>query len=187
MYIQKYKWIQIRWVENTGPYRKLLPLLEEKWGEDCLIITLDDDTEYHPQLIENYVKDYNEHKVSIAYRGFTLDLASEMNYNNRIHPTLEKCISNFSTGKGGVVYNPTLFRDKTIFNKSGYMLAATNDDIWFNFVRMKSDIPLVIKNKPYMITDNTSTEYALFSNFNNSANTSMMKDVWDFLDKLCEV
>ena len=26
--------IELNWVENIGPYRKLLPLLKEKWNED---------------------------------------------------------------------------------------------------------------------------------------------------------
>ena len=38
---------EITWCENIGPYRKLLPLLKKKYEEDCLIITIDDDTEYH--------------------------------------------------------------------------------------------------------------------------------------------
>ena len=37
---------EIVWVENTGSFRKLLPLLKRKWDEDCLIITIDDDHYY---------------------------------------------------------------------------------------------------------------------------------------------
>ena len=57
--------------KNTGPYRKLLPLLKDKWDEDCIIITLDDDVIYYTKLIKNLVNDYNKHKCSIGYRGFT--------------------------------------------------------------------------------------------------------------------
>ena len=42
--------IDINWVNNTGSYRKLLPLLKDKWDEDCIIITIDDDNIYHPKL-----------------------------------------------------------------------------------------------------------------------------------------
>src|SRR5215831_20266103 len=31
---------ELRWCPNTGPFRKLLPLLEEKFDEDALIVTL---------------------------------------------------------------------------------------------------------------------------------------------------
>ena len=35
---------KVFWGNDIGPYGKLLPLLKKKWKEDCLIITLDDDT-----------------------------------------------------------------------------------------------------------------------------------------------
>ena len=36
--------IELKWVNNQGSYRKLIPLLKEKWNDDCIIITIDDDT-----------------------------------------------------------------------------------------------------------------------------------------------
>ena len=45
-YINDNSIIDIKWVKNIGPYRKLLPLLKDKWDEDCIIITIDDDTIY---------------------------------------------------------------------------------------------------------------------------------------------
>ena len=39
-FIEKNSLIEVKWVENTGSYRKLLPLLKEKWNEDCIIITI---------------------------------------------------------------------------------------------------------------------------------------------------
>ena len=36
-FINKNNLFEIRWCKNTGPYRKLLPLLKEKYQEDCLI------------------------------------------------------------------------------------------------------------------------------------------------------
>ena len=47
--------INVKWVKNIGSYRKLLPLLKEKWREDCFIITIDDDTIYDSHLIENLI------------------------------------------------------------------------------------------------------------------------------------
>ena len=60
--------IDIKWVKNTGPYRKLLPVLKDKWDEDCIIITIDDDTIYHDNLIENLVNDYNKYKCVVGLR-----------------------------------------------------------------------------------------------------------------------
>jgi len=36
--------LHIHYVKNTGPYRKLLPLLRRTWDEDVCIVTVDDDT-----------------------------------------------------------------------------------------------------------------------------------------------
>ena len=76
---------QIIWGNDIGPYGKLLPLLKEKWNEDCLIITIDDDTVYDNNLIKNMVNDYNKHKCVINYRGFTpkMNVLSDFDYNKR--------------------------------------------------------------------------------------------------------
>ena len=46
------------WTENTGPYRKLLPLLTDKQKEDCIIITADDDTVYDKNMIFEYINQF---------------------------------------------------------------------------------------------------------------------------------
>jgi hypothetical protein len=39
------KYFSIIYTNNIGPHRKLLPLIAKKWHEDCVVITVDDDTE----------------------------------------------------------------------------------------------------------------------------------------------
>ena len=77
--------IEIGWVKNTGSYRKLLPLLRDKWDEDCIIIIIDDDTIYDSHLIEYLIKDYTEQNCVIGYRGFTpsFDKLENFNYKKR--------------------------------------------------------------------------------------------------------
>src|ERR1043166_8544361 len=53
---------ELRWCPNTGPFRKLLPLLEEKFDENCLIVTIDDDTVYTSTFLEKIVGDFNRYK-----------------------------------------------------------------------------------------------------------------------------
>ena len=50
--------LKIHYTENTGPYRKLLPILRNKWKEDCLIITVDDDKIYEKTLVSSMVAQY---------------------------------------------------------------------------------------------------------------------------------
>lgn len=63
---------EITYVENTGSYRKLLPALREHWYEDCLIITVDDDKIYEPDMISKMVEHFKltGEKNIVANRAF---------------------------------------------------------------------------------------------------------------------
>ena len=84
-FIENNEFIEVKWGKDIGPYGKLLPLLKEKWNDDCIIITIDDDTIYDSDLIKNLVNDYNKYKCVVGYRGFTpkMDKFENFNYNNR--------------------------------------------------------------------------------------------------------
>lgn len=170
--------ITVSWTENTGPFRKLLPLLKEKWDEDCLIITFDDDVEYKKNLIENMVKDYDVHKCVINYRGFTLDI-NNINYNHRIK-TIPKYLYNFPTGNAGILYHPRFFikTKDIIFDKNIYTdCCKTGDDIWFMFMRICNNIECYIDSKPYKTKCNiTKSALCLNYNFKNNNNTIMLRN-----------
>lgn len=173
--------ITVTWVKNTGPYRKLLPLLEKVWNENCLIITIDDDTEYHKDLIKNLINDYETHKCVVNYRGFTMKFVEleNISYFNRESSLKKKYLYNFPTGKGGILYHPSFFHKtgKLIFNEKIYKeTCPVGDDIWFCFVRICNEVDCYIDNKPYMIGDHT-TSYSLFGNYNskNNLNTINIK------------
>lgn len=179
---------EIRWVMNTGPYRKLLPLLKEKWDEDCLIITIDDDTEYNPSLISNLVKYYYLYNCVINFRGFTLKKTNnKFSYTDRDKMcNLHKY--NFFTGKGGVLYHPSFFykTKDVIFNYTIYLkFCKTTDDVWFNLMRMCNNVNCYLDNFPYMIKDNTST-YGLYINYNskNDTNTKNINNTIIILNKI---
>lgn len=180
---------EIRWVSNIGPYRKLLPLLSEKMNEDCLIITIDDDTEYNSSLISDYVNDWQVHHCCIAYRGFTMYIGNTMReityeHRDKLNP---KSIYNFHTGKGGVVYHPKFFKKtgNLIFDRNIYReCCETGDDIWFNFMRIANNVDCYVRDYPYMRHD-YSTVHSLYGNFNmkNNLNTiNIQKTVSKLMD-----
>ena len=190
-FIKNNDMFEIRWHKNIGPYRKLLPILKEKILEDCIIITLDDDTEYHPNLIKNYINDYNSYKCCICYRGFTMKIKKNirnLNYEER-DKLIKNNLFNFHTGKGGVLYHPKFFektKDVIFLRKIYKECCETGDDIWFNFMRIANGINCYINTKPYMINDFTKSDTALWYNFNN-INKLNTRNINKTINKLLEL
>ena len=172
--------IDIKWVENTGSYRKLLPLLKEKWKEDCIIITIDDDTIYDTHLIENLVNDYYEHKCVVGYRGFTPSFDKLENFDYLKREKLQHLsLYNFLTGKAGILYKPEFFykTKDLIFNDEIYLNTCDkHDDIWFYIVRILNNINCYVGDNKYLTKDLTTS--GLYSNFNskNDNNTVTFKN-----------
>lgn len=180
--------IDINWVKNTGSYRKLLPLLKEKWDEDCIIITIDDDTVYDTNLIENLINDYNEQKCVIGYRGFTplFNKLENFNYSKR-NKLQHLSLYNFFTGKGGILYKPQFFH-KThdlVFNDKIYLdTCPTGDDIWFYIVRLLNNVKGYLRNTKWQ--EKNLTRGGLFGTF-NSKNDNNTKSFEKTLKKLKEL
>lgn len=174
--------ICVEWVENDGSYRKLLPLLKKKWKEDCFIATIDDDTIYHPHLLQNMIRDYNTHKCVVNYRGFTPQMKNltEFDYLKRAK-LIKKNLYNFATGKGCILYKPQFFHKtgQLIFQKNIYRHECQcQDDVWFYLLRILNHIPCYIDNtKPYMSKDLTIG--GLFATYNrkNNQNTKVCRQL----------
>lgn len=142
---------EVLWGKDIGPYGKLLPLLKQKINEDCFIITIDDDTIYNNCLIENLIKDYTKYKCVINYRGFVPlidndDLISfdyeKRNFINNKH------INNFATGKGGILYHPSFFKnvEGLVFRNDIYNdTCKFADDIWLHIVRIINKVPCYVE------------------------------------------
>lgn len=170
--------VEVRWVKNNGPYRKLLPLLKEMWDEDVCIITCDDDTVYSKDFVKNLVVKYKEEGCCVAYRCKYWSPGSS--YNEMKAP-VNKDILNFHTGKGGVLYHPKMFHGTDVFSSKFLKLCPTNDDIWFNFWRMKAGIECLYLPDEYMYVDMINPPFALWNNYNQYTNDEQMKNTFDFI------
>jgi hypothetical protein len=172
---------EVIWVRNTGPYRKLLPILKSKWHEDCIIITVDDDTMYDVNLIEMLLKDYTQHRCVIGYRGVLssniIDFKPINKRNNE-----KKGLYNFLTGKGGILYKPDFFHKTNglIFDQEIYLNSCkTADDIWFYLVRILNKIDCYVDEKKWLHKD--LTKKGLFDHFNRKDNFKWIKNTTDKL------
>jgi hypothetical protein len=182
--------IEVMWVKNIGSFRKLLPILEEKWNEECVIITIDDDTIYENHLIENLVEDYKKYKCVISYRGFTPKFNKFENFDYLARDKINNLsLYNFPTGKGGILYKPNFFHqtNKLIFNQDIFIKTCDGgDDIWFYILRIKNNIKCFIDNKTYMVKDNTNSACSLFVKLNskNNKNTIMFQNTLNQINDL---
>lgn len=179
--------IFIKWVINIGSYRKLIPILQDKWNEDCIIITIDDDTIYDDNLIKNLVSDYNKYNCVIGYRGFTpaCDKLKNFNYLKRSN-TKNLHLYNFLTGKGGILYKPQFFHNTNnlIFNKIYLDICPGQDDLWFYIVRILNNINCYTSNTKYMTKDLLNDGLYVHYNRNNNHNTVTFNSIISSLKKL---
>lgn len=172
---------EIHWCENWGPYRKLLPLLKEKWNENCLILTIDDDIYYHKDLIKHIVDNYKKEKCCIACRGFTLNYTND-NVNSLTYTKnnkyIRKHLYNFANSGVGTVHHPSFYH-KTgdlIFNlKLINEYCKTSDDIWYALCRIANNIETVLcleYTKYLNFNMSNFNNVALFANYNSKNNTN---------------
>lgn len=180
--------IEVKWVKNIGSYRKLLPLLKDKWNENCIIITIDDDTVYYKYLIENLIKNYYEQRCVIGCRGFTPLFNTFENFDYFKHDKLQKLsLYNFLTGKGSILYKPEFFHKtkNLIFNDKIYLNSCSHqDDVWFYILRILNNINCCIIDSKYMVMDLPNNGLFVTVNRYNNNNTISFKKTFKILKEL---
>ncbi len=127
--------LEIHWVANTGPYRKLCPTINQ-CGDDDLIVTADDDVIYDP--------DWLPAMLECAYgnpEAIVCGLARAPSYNlfgRRQGYRFWRYVAEGATGVGlvpigiaGVVYRKRLLDIDWLLDPAAISIAPTTDDLWF--------------------------------------------------------
>lgn len=127
--------IEINWVENTGPYRKLLPVLSNA-NDDDLIITCDDDVIYGKDWLKNLIESAlaNPNKIVCGRaRKPVYNIFNKLQSYLR-WPLVAENTSGLDLvpiGIAGVVYRKNLLDLDFIFNTDFKTVAPKQDDLWF--------------------------------------------------------
>ncbi len=173
------KLVHVRWVSNTGPYRKLIPVLREATLDD-LIVTADDDIFYGENWLKILLDAYylsQDVAVAARVRGIEFNfLGRETSY---IYWRLLKkpiILSNdyVVTFGGGAVLSKAMFREEDIADNAFLEIAPTADDLWYSKLLMRNSIkvcvvPDVLNELNFiihndgLINDNYSKKLSLFS------------------------
>ncbi|MBQ3352785.1 hypothetical protein IJG89_00310 [Candidatus Saccharibacteria bacterium] len=124
---------EIRWCENIGSYKKLIPALVD--FPDDIIITVDDDIKYDERMVELLIRGYKKYPKSVqAHRVTVVEYLSDQNIKTTVEADNifgEESILYKFTGVGGVLYPPHCLNGNVQNRKLFMALAPTGDDIWF--------------------------------------------------------
>ena len=184
--LQKFPLLKVKWVDNTGPYRKIVPFLQEHFSHhvatDQLFVTVDDDTLYPPEFLRVLLERYEKHDCVVAFRGraMVLEAAEIASYPTWGIGLDYPSMSNLPTGKDGVLYSTRFFTRDFVRLDNALALAPTADDLWIKWQCGLNGVPAIVLNPIACISDykgfpvvDYSKEYrgnSLYSSYNaNSA------------------
>lgn len=130
--------------EDLGPYKKYVYAFSK--FPDSLIVTVDDDILYPPDLIDQLYQSYlsnpnaihcqRAHRMGISRSG---KLLSYEKWHMSVQDHLPSNLL-FATGVGGVLYFPGSLHEDA-FDKEKFMSLCPNaDDIWLKAMSLKSGI-----------------------------------------------
>lgn len=128
--------IQIRWTSNTGPYRKLIPVLREAAPED-LIVTADDDIFYGESWLSTLLAEYESGEgraVAGRVRQITYNrIGKKTSYMHWGLINEKKVVDRdyIVTFGGGAVLTRSMFREEDIYCDAFLDAAPRSDDLWY--------------------------------------------------------
>lgn len=130
--------VHIKYVENTGPYRKIIPALR-CFADDDILVYADDDVIYSKQwlklLVECYLSCNCEYVVSSRVRKMTKNFLGKYQSYNRF-PILYNeiiCERDFIiTGIGGCVLQKKHINPEYIYIEDYKLIAPKTDDLWIS-------------------------------------------------------
>ena len=155
-------WVQLHWVPNLGPYRKIVPFLEAggygseaaSSAADDLFITVDDDTVYPPRFIEYLLRNHDRYGCIVAHRGRRIRLQESAEnaavqtspfrpYADWHDGLREPRLANLPTGQSGVLYRRSWF-PHDLELEAALALAPTHDDLWLRWLTARQGVKAVI-------------------------------------------
>ncbi|MFO8236947.1 MAG: hypothetical protein R6U00_01575 [Prochlorococcaceae cyanobacterium] len=145
--------LQLHWVENSGPYRKLLPLLArltpEQQALDPLLITADDDTLYPPGWLCRLVEAQERLGCVVAFRGRRLLLEDGLPAPYRAwirddRALLEPSLLTVPTGKDGICYRLSQLDHRVADLATALRIAGHADDLWFKLHCLLTGTPAAL-------------------------------------------
>lgn len=142
--------VTIRWCDDLKPHKKYYYAFQD--FKDDLIITVDDDTLYPPEMIETLYNSYQHFPNSVSANSVKLVLFTETDglLSYRSWPSFFREIPDTPTmqlvaiGCDGVLYPSSLFQSELLLDRRAIMdNCPYADDIWLKLYEITAEIPVV--------------------------------------------
>ena len=129
-------------------YRKLIPALQD--FPDAVIVTIDDDVAYHPNMLRDLLRLHAQIPVAIlAHRAKRMKPGkpyrqwSKYRWYDFLFKRIHSGFKNIQTGVGGVLYPPYALDTEMLDVEAFTRIAPTTDDIWFWAAAVANGTPIV--------------------------------------------
>ncbi|MEB3266020.1 MAG: hypothetical protein VKN13_05330 [Cyanobacteriota bacterium] len=145
--------LSIRFTENIGPYRKLLPLAkiarEEGADPDPILITADDDTLYPRDWVQRLVNAQDRYRCVVAFRGRQIKLHNGSvglyrSWAKKGQALLKPSLLTVPTGKDGVCYRMSQLHQDLFDDRHARLIAGHADDLWFKVHTLLTGTPSIL-------------------------------------------
>ncbi len=155
--------VQVIWVENTGPYRKILHWASEHAATDRWVVTADDDTLYPQGWLARLVAGRQTTGAVTAWSGHPIVMKGKgvAGYGRWFGAALPDgpALRVLPIGKDGVLYSGRDFPPEMLDIATAQAIAPTADDLWLRWhmarngvlaqvVGQGADLPEVAKGGP---------------------------------------
>lgn len=138
-------------------YRKLIPALKD--FPDDIIVTIDDDVAYHPDMLrqllemnQKFPENIIAHRAKRIFPNSPYKKWRKYRWYHFLKNRIFKRADTIQTGVGGVLYPPHVLKEEMLEESLFKSIAPTADDIWFWAAAVangKFVIPVPFgKNKP---------------------------------------
>lgn len=133
--------------DDWGPATKLIPALMQETDGETLLLTVDDDVIYPPDLVSTFHEWHSKYPdAALGYRGWSLPKSLRWQATKTLYATSARSVQpvDVLTGTWGYLVQPRFF-DRGVFDYSGYPRAAYFvDDIWFNGHLARGGVPRLL-------------------------------------------
>lgn len=183
--------LQIRWCpEDIRPHKKYFYTMQE-YPED-IVITVDDDLTYDPQMIEKLFVSYLHHPDAVSTvrahlvthdeHGSIAPYASWIKEFSGIVGTPSMQL--FSTSGAGTLYPPHCMDSEVFHLKNIKELCLNADDLWLKVMQVRKGTPVVLVDENHLLQyiPNTQENALRKANVNQDGNDVQLKKILSVYD-----